>query len=128
MPELVFYDDCLGLSGKHSADIFMAIAKFQKKARLIGVSHIQLLNPLWLNAFKEAGGAGLMLGIESGALKLRRKMNKHIDDKEICSGVEQLSGAWASSSAFTPWSATPARRSPWSISPGACSKKYRPNR
>ena len=86
--ELVFYDDCLGLSGKHSADIFMAIAGFKSKARLTGVSHIQLLNPLWLNAFKEAGGSALMLGIESGTLKLRRKMNKYIEDKELCMGVE----------------------------------------
>ena len=88
--ELVVYDDCLGLSGKHSADIFQEVARFNKKARLIGISHFQLLNPLWLNAFREAGGYGLMVGLESGHMKLRRKMNKHMDDKEICQGVEMV--------------------------------------
>lgn len=88
--ELVIYDDCLGLSPKQSADILQAVAKFQKQARLIGISHFQVLNPLWLNAFKEAGGYGLMVGLESGHLKLRRKMNKHMDDKEICQGVEMV--------------------------------------
>ena len=88
--ELVFYDDCLGLNPRHSADIFSAMAGFKKRARLVGISHIQLLNPLWLDPFKAAGGEAVLMGIESGNLKLRRKMNKHLEDKEICSGVECL--------------------------------------
>lgn len=88
--ELVFYDDCLGLDPRHSADIFSAMAGFKRKARLVGISHIQLLNPLWLDPFKAAGGEAIFLGIESGNLKLRRKMNKHLEDKEICSAVERL--------------------------------------
>jgi len=88
--ELIFYDDCLGLDPRHSAEIFQAVAGFKRKTRLIGISNVQLLNPLWLNPFKDAGGDALMIGIESGHLKLRRKMNKHLDDKEICQGVEAL--------------------------------------
>ena len=86
----MFYDDCLGLDPKHSSEIFNAMARFKRKAKLIGISHIQLLNPLWLGPFKDAGGEALFLGIESGSLKLRRKMNKHMDDKEVCQGVELL--------------------------------------
>jgi len=88
--ELVFYDDCLGLDPRHSAEVFKGISQFKRKARLIGITHIQLLNPLWLNPFREAGGEALLLGLESGSLKQRRKMNKHIEDKEICQGVELL--------------------------------------
>jgi len=86
--ELVFYDDCLGQRAEHSLEVFKRISGFKRKVKLIGVSHFQLLAEEWLTAFKSAGGEGVLLGLESGASKVRRKMNKHIDDKEICEGVE----------------------------------------
>jgi len=86
--ELVFYDDCLGQRAEHTREVFKRITGFKRKARLVGVSHFQLLAEEWLIAFKSAGGEGILLGLESGASKVRRKMNKHIDDKEICDGVE----------------------------------------
>jgi len=86
--ELVIYDDCLGARSEHTQSFFSALSKFSRPARLIGISHFQLLKEDWLSAFKKAGGYGILLGLESGSSKLRRKMNKHLEDDEICQGVE----------------------------------------
>ncbi len=86
--ELVIYDDCLGMNPAHSSEIFQKISRFNNSARLIGISHFQFLQKDWLEHFKNAGGYGLMIGIESGSGKLRRKMNNYIEDQTICQGIE----------------------------------------
>lgn len=88
--ELVFYDDCLGMNPEHSAEIFQKISKFNNSAQLVGISHFKFLEPGWLKLFKQAGGSSIIIGLESGSLKLRRKMNNYIDDETICQGVELI--------------------------------------
>jgi len=86
--ELVIYDECLGAKPEYHQRFFQALAGFSRQASLIGISHFQLLQKDWLLAFKNAGGEAILLGLESGNPKLRRKMNKHISDDEICKGIE----------------------------------------
>jgi len=88
--ELVVYDDCLGMNPSHSAEIFQKIASFNNSARLIGISHFKFLDKSWLIPFQQAGGTAILLGIESGSSKLRRKMNNYIEDEAICAGIEML--------------------------------------
>ncbi len=87
---IVIYDDCFGMKPEHSIPLLEGIAELGLDIQLQAISRFDLLSEEFLEAFVKAGGRDLVLGLETGSSRLRRKMNKHLDAGRICEGAESI--------------------------------------
>ena len=88
--ELIFYDDAFGMKKDHALEILRGIRDLGAELRLQAVTRFDLVDEELLAAFKDAGGRDLLLGLETGSARLRRRMNKHLPDGLICEALERI--------------------------------------
>jgi hypothetical protein len=86
--EIVFYDDCFGMRPDHAQAVLAAVKESGVEVRLQAVTRFDAISAEWLDPFRGAGGRDLLVGLESGAPRLRKRMNKHIREGDLCRGAE----------------------------------------
>ena len=89
---LVLYDDAFGMRPEHAAAVLAAIRELHSDLHLQAVTRFDLVTEELLAAFQAAGGRDLLIGLETGSARLRRRMNKHLADGVICEAVERIRG------------------------------------
>ncbi len=85
--QVIIYDDCFGKNEDHALAVLEAIGKKGVQVELQAVTTFDSISKKWLRPFKEAGGRDILVGLESGSARLRKKMNKHISEDDIISSV-----------------------------------------
>ena len=85
--EVILYDDCFGKKPEHAKSVLEEIAAQKLEVRLQAVTTFDAIKRDWLSLFQKAGGRDLLIGLESGSYRLRRKMNKHTREDEIFTGA-----------------------------------------
>ena len=88
--ELVLYDDAFGMKKDHALEVLRGIQSLGAELRLQAVTRFDLVDEELLAAFKDAGGRDLLIGLETGSARLRRRMNKHLPDRMICEALELI--------------------------------------
>jgi len=89
---LALYDDALGMRPEQARAVLAAIRELGGDLHLQAVTRFDLVSEDLLAAFSAAGGRDLLVGLETGSAKLRRRMNKHLPDGVICEAVERIRG------------------------------------
>lgn len=87
---LVLYDDALGMKPTQTLEVLEAIRNLDAGLHLQGVTRFDLITEELLKTFVDAGGRDLLIGLETGSARLRRRMNKHLADGVICEAVERI--------------------------------------
>ncbi len=90
---IIFYDDCFGARPRHSRAVLEAVIESGVQVELQAVTRFDTVDREWLDAFKMAGGVDVLAGLETGSSRLRRKMNKHMDESDLCRGAELVRSA-----------------------------------
>ncbi|MFO8057523.1 MAG: radical SAM protein [bacterium] len=85
--QVIIYDDCFGKREDHALAMLEAIKRKGVEVELQAVTTFDSISRSWLKPFKEAGGRDILVGLESGAARLRKKMNKHFTEEDAISGV-----------------------------------------
>jgi anaerobic magnesium-protoporphyrin IX monomethyl ester cyclase len=86
--EVILYDDCFGARPDHARAVLEAVIASGVEVRLQAVTRFDTIKDDWLELFRRAGGRDLLVGLESGAPRLRKRMNKHLAEGELCRGAE----------------------------------------
>jgi radical SAM superfamily enzyme YgiQ (UPF0313 family) len=86
--EIIFYDDCFGMDPDHARAVLKAVTESGARVRLQAVTRFDAVREDWLEAFGAAGGVDLLAGLETGSPRLRKRMNKHLAEDELCRGSE----------------------------------------
>ncbi len=87
---VIIYDDCFGMNADHAASVLDALIEKKVEVELEAVTRFDVVTDVWLDKFVQAGGVHLFAGIETGSKKLRRRMNKHMADGDLCAGAEAI--------------------------------------
>ncbi len=90
---VILYDDCFGGRPEHARAVLGALIERKLEVELQAVTRFDAVDEDWLGLFREAGGRDILAGLETGSRKLRRKMNKHIRDADLCRGAEMIRSA-----------------------------------
>jgi radical SAM superfamily enzyme YgiQ (UPF0313 family) len=85
--EVIIYDDCFGKKKEHALAVLDAIIEKDLDVGLQTVTTFEAISRDWLRRFKQAGGKDVLVGLETGSARLRKKMNKHLTEEEIISAV-----------------------------------------
>jgi len=85
---IVIYDDCFGAKLEHSREVLEKIGNLGLDFELQAVTRFDTISDEWLPLFREAGGTAVLAGLETGSVKLRKKMNKHMKEGALCEGAE----------------------------------------
>jgi anaerobic magnesium-protoporphyrin IX monomethyl ester cyclase len=86
--EVILYDDCFGSRSEHARAVLEEVIRSGVEVRLQAVTRFDAIREDWLALFQRAGGRDLFVGLESGAPRLRKRMNKHMAEGELCRGAE----------------------------------------
>jgi len=86
--EIILYDDCFGMKSGHARSVLEAVIGTGVEVSLQAVTRFDAIYEDWLDLFVEAGGRDILAGLESGSPRLRKRMNKHVDESKLCRGSE----------------------------------------